>query len=458
MALCCALMVIAVCRVAAAQGKWRFPGTGSTSSINLSTSLTDMDDKSRLVQTTTDANKVWDNLRMSAHELAKVLPEIAELLDRPRDKADFLDKLNRLDFLLPFIRPPLQTLEDTLSRFERKQIPVPYRVALYPSVQFRADANSFLLIAGATFSDDVAALDVTAQYLRVDTPDDGFGLVLRHDLTPEKHRASLAVRGFGQEIRRLSGMDNRAIGRLITAIHELSRAVGRLNQLIQPLHMEILQLELLVEERGEDPTQFEMLANRYETLVSPFGAAVDEGLDVFGVDGTEFDRFFTPFDTYLQEARSALVRSALAPHLALTGGLRSFRHGGRWNNVGIALSKQIPLRLTGGVFCNLSGQYVWSDSADDQETSGMLWGVMVAWMDRLSSFDGQGEPILRRWQWQAGFEYSLPSGLAGSSYGAFVRYRPASQLWDYSLFWTHSADEGDEFGISVRTVWGIERY
>ncbi len=233
---------------------------------------------------------MWDNLRAGAHELVKVLPEISGLLNRPHDKADFLNKLNRLSTLLPSLHPSLQTLDDTLSRFERKQIAVPYRVALHPSVQFRADANSFLLIAGATFSDDVAALDVTAQYLRVDTPDDGFGLVLRHDLTPEKHRASLGVQRLGQEIRRLSGMDNRAIGRLITAIHELSRAVERLNQLVQPLHMEILQLEPLVEERGDDPIQFESLANRYQLLVSPFGEAVDKGLDVFGVDGTEFDR------------------------------------------------------------------------------------------------------------------------------------------------------------------------
>ncbi len=152
------------------------------------------------------------------------------------------------------------------------------------------------------------------------------------------------------------------------------------------------------------------------------------------------------------------MRSALAPHLALTGGLRSFRRGGRWNNVGIALSKQIPLGVTSGVFGNLSGQYVWTDLADEQETSGMFWGVMFAWMDRLSSFDAQGKPILRRWQWQAGFEYSFPSGLADRSYGVFVRYRPPSQRWNYSLFWMRSAGGDNEFGIGVRTVWGIERY
>lgn len=458
----CALIAIVGCQIGEAQrGRIRglLPGAGTTSSIEQALPSTEMDDKSRLVHATLSTNELWMQLDTHGRKAIQQLSLIEPLLARPQNRDEFLSKLDGLVALLPALQTSLEGLSDLLSRFTERRVDVPYKVALYPGVRFQEGGNRSLLALGITYSDDTVALDITGQYLRLHPPDEGWGLFVKHDLTPSKHVASRALQELAKEIQGLSMSDSRALTRLVTAVHQLVAATTRLKGTVQPVHTGVLELIPLVEEQGADPQKFQELSLHYNTLVSPFQEAAGGVQDIFGSQGEEFERFFSGFRTTTQQARAALVRAALAPHLVLTGGARSFRHLGQVGAAGFALSQQIPLAPESGVFWNLSGQYVWWKPSSGQETSGMLWGTTVAWVDKLSSFNKRGEPILRRWQWQAGIEYSPRSGLSDQLYGVFVRWRPAERVEDYLLFWAHDDSSGEEtVGVGVRWLFGVEPY
>lgn len=458
---CCALIAFVGYSKGEAQTgriKELSPNTGTTSTIRQIMPYTDNGDKSRLVHTVAAMNALDERLHRYKQEMIEQLLQLPPLLAAPGHKDDLLDKLNRLGTLLPALQTSLEGLVDTLSLFTEQRIDMPYRVALLPALRFHEGNNSSLASLGLTYSDDTIALDVTVQYLHLYPSEEGLALFAKRDMTPSKHVASRALRDLATEVHRLGSSEGRALTRLITAVQQLVTAINRVKEAAQPVHTGVLELIPLVEGHGDDPQAFQQLALRYHALTSPFQEAVNGSVDVFGSQGEKFESFFSRFHTAAQEARAALVRSALSPHFALTGGVRSFRRLGKASAAGFALAQQIPLAAESGVLWNLSGQYVWLNPENGQKTSGATWGLTAAWMDKLSSFSKHGEPILRRWQWQVGVEYNLRSGLLDRSYGVFVRWRPTERLEDYLLFWMHDDSGENTFGAGVRWMFGMERY
>ncbi len=305
------------------------------------------DDKSRLVHTASQAAELWTKLEGSSRLLVELLPLTADTLSRPQNRDDFLARLERLQVLLSQLQPPLGEMSDALARLEHRVMPLPYRLALYPSLHLRLHRGTLWLLAGATWSDDSIALDMTAQYIRIGIVDEGVGLSLRHDLNPQKQRASRALQALGQEMRSLSGADSRTLTRLITSLQQLSA--------------------------------------------------------------------FT-------------------------------------------LSQQIPVWADDGVLWSVSGQYLWADSALGEHSGTTVFSLVLAWMDRMSSYGRNHQPVLRRWEWQVGVEHRFRSRLTEGFSAIFVRWRPARQLWDCSLFWSHRQTSGDELGIALPTHVGIAPY
>lgn len=341
-----------------------------------------------------------------------------------------------------------------LSLFLERRVDVPYRLALYPTLRYHGSNDSSLLALGVTYSDDAHALDVTGQCLRAHPQDEGLALYARYNLTRQKYAESRALQVLAAEVHRVCAPP---LTRMVTDVHQIAAALTVLGSTIPPLREQVLQLQPLVEEHGHDPQQLEQLVNQYGNLVAPLAESVDTVQELFGPHGEEFDHVFFRFRLSAQEARAALARSALSPHFALGAGVCSFRRQGKASAASFALAQQIPLAPESGILWNLSGQYVWLHPRDGQETSGAIWGFTVAWMDRLSSLDERGVPILRRWQWQVGIEYHPRSGLLNRSYGAFVRWRPAERLEDYLLFWMHEGSGEDTFGVGIRWMFGAGR-
>lgn len=451
---CCALILFAGCLTGEAQ-RHLLPSAGTTFAAQQIIPYTDNGDKSRLAHSVIAMNLHAERLYRYQREVAAQLMQITPLLTRPGYRDDLLDRLNRLDALLPGLETSLKGLGEALSPFIERRMDVPYRVALYPTLRFHEDNDSSLLSLGVTYSDDTIALDITAQYLRMHPSDEALALFVKHDMTPTKHAASRTLQALAAEVHRLSAPD---LTRMITEVRQITEALTGLKASIPPVRAQILQLKPLVEEYGHDPQQLEQFVDEYGNLVAPLGKSISMVQEVFGPRGEEFDKFFSRFRSTVQEARVALVRSALSTHFALTGGVRSFRHLGKASAAGFALAQQIPLAPESGILWNLSGQYVWLNPRDGQETSGAMWGLTVAWIDRLSSFNEQGVAILRRWQWQVGIEYNPGSGLLDRWYGAFVRWRPTERLEDYLLFWMHDDSGQDTFGVGVRWMFGVERY
>lgn len=451
---CCALLLFAGCWTGEAQ-RHLLPGAGTTFVAQQIIPYTDNGDKSRLAQSVIVLNAQAERLYRYQQEVATQLRQITPLLARPGFRDDLLDRLNGLDALLPELETSAKGLGEVLSLFTERRVDVPYRVALYPSLRFHEDDDRFLLSLGVTYSDDAIALDMTGQYLRTHPLDEGLALYAKYDMTRKKYAESRALQVLAAEVHRLSTPD---LMRMMTNVRQIAEALTVLRLRIPPVRAEILQLKPLVEEYGHNPQQLEQFVHLYGNLVAPLAKSVDAVQEVFGPHGEEFDHFFSRFRTTAQEARAALARSALSPHFALGAGVCSFRRQGKASAAGFALAQQIPLAPESGILWNLSGQYVWLHPKDGQETSGAMWGLMVAWMDRLSSFDEQGVAILRRWQWQVGIEYHPRSGLLNRSYGAFVRWRPAERLEDYLLFWMHEDSGQDTFGVGVRWMLGVERY
>lgn len=451
---CCAVILLVGCLTAEAQ-KHLLPGAGTTFAAQQIIPYTDNGDKSRLVQSVIAMNAQAERLYRYQQEVATQLLQITPLLTRPGYRDDLLDRLNRLDALLPRLETSLKGLGEVLSLFIERRMDVPYRVALYPTLRFQEDNDGSLLSLGVTYSDDTIALDITGQYLRLHPSDEGLALFAKHDMTPNRYAASRALQVLAAEVHRLSAPD---LTRMITEVRQITEALTVLRASIAPVREQILQLKPLVEEYGHDPQRLEEFMEGYSNLVAPLGKSVGAVQEILGPRGEEFDNFFSRFRTTVQEARAALVRSALSPHFALTAGVRSFRRLGKASAAGFALAQQIPLAPESGILWNLSGQYVWLNPRDGQETSGTMWGLTVAWIDRLSSFNERGVAILRRWQWQVGIEYNPRGGLLDRSYGAFVRWRPTERLEDYLLFWMHEDSGQDTFGVGVRWMFGVERY
>lgn len=431
------------------------PDPGTTSSVQQIIPYLDNSDKSRLVYTVTTMKTLSERVDRYKQEVVEQLLQMTPLLAPPRDGGDFQNKLNNLNILLPALQVSLERLDEALSRFTERRVDVPYLVALYPALRFHEDSDSSFFSVGVTYSDDTIALDITGQYMHLQPLDEGFALFAKHEVTPSKYAASRALRVLAAEVYHLSTSD---VTRMITEVRQIAEAVESLKAGALLVHEGIRQLQPLVEELSNDPRRLEELRNTYEGLVAPFGRSIGKMQGMFGSRGEEFDRFFSRFRTAVQEAHYALVRSALAPHFAITGGTRSFRRLGKATTVGFALAQQIPLAPESGVLCNLSGQYTWLDPRNGEETTAMIWGLTVAWMDRLSSFSEQGTPILRRWQWQVGIEYHPASSLLHRSYGAFVRWRPAERLDDYLLFWMREDSGENTFGIGVRWMFGVKRH
>lgn len=450
-------MAFAACLTGEAQksSQHLLPNMGTTFAAQQVIPYTESGDKSRIIYSVVTTNTLGEQLYGYKQEVVERLSLITPLLATPQDKDDFLFKLNRLDILLPALRTSLAGLAEVLSRFTERQIDVPYRVALYPALRYHADGDRSLLSLGVTCSDETVALDVMAQYLRLYPSDEGVSLFAKHDMTPGKHAASRALQALGEEVRRLSSGE---FTRLITGVRQIAEAVTELKSGIQPMREGVYELRPLVEEFGHDPLQIEQLRNRYDTLVAPFARSIGAMQNLFGERGEEFDDFFSRFRAATQEARRSLVSSALTTHFALTGGVRSFRRLGRSSATGVALAQQVPLASGAGILWNVSAQYVWLQPENGRETSGTLWGFVVAWMDKLSSFNHRGEPVLRRWQWQVGLEYHPPGALLEGSAGAFVRWRPTGHLEDYLLFWMRDGSGQNMFGLGVRWMFGVERY
>ncbi len=456
--LCCVLVLLWGCCAGQAQvlpRRDRLLGSYHTGQM---LPVTAGDDKSRLVNVAITASGILAKLEKNARLLAELMPLAQDTLTPPSGPEDFLRRLGRLDALLSQLRTPLQDLGEVLSRFEQQRVPVPYRLALYPTVQLRVDRETLWFVAGATWSDDSIALDVSGLYIRAGSADEGGVVLVRHDVTPQKQRASRALQELGQETRRLSGVDARTLTRLITSVKDLSLAVGRMEQLLEPLRMQVLELVPLVERLDEQPQEFQRLSNLYVTMVSPFREALLDSVELLGSGSEEFNRFFGQYGSGVRDTQREMVRSALVPHLALEAGVGSFRHSGKAQVAGFALSQQIPFKSASGLLCALSGQYMWATSGSRASVVGSRWSIVAAWMDKLSSYDPNGKPVLRRWQWQVGVEHQFCTGVAERSFGVFVRWRPANQLWDYALFWSHDEGSGGEVGLAIRTVLGVEPY
>lgn len=432
----------------------RLLGASTTTSISVSQPTTSVDDKSRLMAMTQTIEGLQGQLSTSFKQSLGHLNRAQQLFGRPSDVESFLDRLYSLSTTLPPLQRSLRALRNTLVQLQRAG--VPHKTALSPAVQAWAGAGESLVSVSLTYTDDPAALDIAAHYVKLSPQDEGFGVVARHDLTPQKHRASLAVMRVGQELRRLGGED---ATRLITAIDQLFPVVERLDQQIAPVSTGILELEPLVKDLGErpDPQRFEQLAGQYDALISPFRSAVEQALQLVGPQGEEFDRFFHPFRSSMQEAMADLVRSALVPHVGVSGGIHSYRRSGRFSHVGIALSQQVPIGATEGVLWSLSAQAISASNENGDQRDDVMWGAMVAWLDKVSSYDDKGNPVLRRWQRQIGFEFTPASRVNEQSYGLFVRWRPAQHPCDYLLFWSQT-NAGPEWGIALRTAVGLQRY
>lgn len=450
---CCALILFAGCWTAAAQ-RHLLPGAGATLTAQQIIPYTDNGDKSRIAQSVIALNAQAERLYGYQQEVAMQLRQITPLLTRPESRDELLDRLNELEALLPKLERSLKGLSEVLSLFRERRVDVPYRLALYPTLRYQGSNDSSLLTLGVTYSDEAHALDVTGQYLRAHPQDEGLALYARYNLTRQKYAESRALEVLAAEVHRLSTPD---LTRMMTNVRQIAESLTVLGSTIPPLREQVLQLKPLVEEHGHDPQQLEQLVKQYGNLVAPLAKSVDTVQEIFGPHGQEFDHLFSRFRLSVQEARAALARSALSPHFALGAGVCSCRRQGGAGAAGFALAQQIPLAPESGILWNLSGQYVWLHPKDRQQTSGAMWAVMVAWMDRLSSFDEQGVAILRRWQWQVGIEYYPRSGLLNRSYGAFVRWRPAERLEDYLLFWMHEDSGLDTFGVGVRWMFGAGR-